>query len=188
MRCSEYSELMSLELDDLLDETQAKRFRAHLAQCDSCRLEWEALQRLSSVLQSEPLLWPASGFSDRVVARLHEREVRRKQVKGGLGLVAGSMGLWSVFALVLGLAFAAVWQPLLRLVWFDAVLPLLRGAADTWVLLGKALYAIVREMFTRPTWLVLPGYVLTALGLVVLWTCIVTRPRRHWAGVNALAE
>jgi anti-sigma factor RsiW len=188
MQCSEYSELMSLELDDLLDETQSTRFHGHVAQCDSCRAEWEALRRLSSALESEPLLWPASGFSDRVAVRLREREVRRRQVKGGLGLVAGSMGLWSILALVLGLAIAVIWQPLLHLVWVDAVLPLLRSAADILVLLGRALNAVVREVFTRPTWLVLPGYVLTALGLVVLWTWIVSRQRRHWVGVNARFE
>jgi len=98
------------------------------------------------------------------------------------------MGLWSIFALVLGLLFAVFWQPLLHLVWVDAVLPLLRSAANILVLLGRALYAVVREVFTRPTWLVLPGYVLIALGLVALWTCIVTRPRRHKVGANVRLE
>lgn len=188
MQCSEYSEQISLELDDLLDETQAARLQVHLAQCDSCRAEWETMRRLSSVLESEPLLCPTAGFSDRVAARLQRREERRRRLRGGLGMMAGSIGLWGVFVLVLGLMFAVLWQPLLHLVWVDAVLPLLQNAVNILVLLGRALYAVVRELFTRPTWLLLPGYVLMALGLFALWTRIVARRRWHWVGVDSPSE
>jgi anti-sigma factor RsiW len=185
MHCSDCSQQISLYLDDLLDKEEAARLQDHLAACELCQAEWEAMRRVSSLLETEPSLVPAADFTAGVVRRLQQREARRRRVRSSIGVLAGSMGLWAFAAVALALLLVVLWQPLLRVLWADVLLPLTEDALEIVAVLGRALYAVVRELCTRPTLLLLPGYALLALMLSVLWTRVALRPREPVLPTNS---
>jgi len=185
MLCSDYSEQISLYLDGLLDQEQVTRLQAHLAHCEACRAEWEAVHWLSSILEAEPAAAPAPDFAARGNLRLQRRETRRRRVRGGIGVLLGSVGLWGAAAVAVAFLFVVLWQPLLRIVWLDVGRPLVGNAFSILVVLGRALYSVVQELFQRPSWLLLSGNAILALGLLALWTRIVLRPRAPVLQMNA---
>ena len=103
MQCSEISECMSLDLDRLLGQEQAARMQAHLAQCEACHEEWEAMRSLSSLLRAEPMATPAPDFTGRVAQLLRQRQARRRRLYSSLGVLMGSVGLWAVVGVALSL-------------------------------------------------------------------------------------
>ena len=185
MHCSDCSEQISLYLDGLLDQEQVTRLQAHLAHCEACRAEWEAVHWLSSILEAEPAAAPAPDFAARVNLRLQQRETRRRRVHGGIGVLLGSVGLWGAAAVAVALLFVVLWQPSLRIVWLDVCRPLAGKASSILAVLGRALYSVVHELFQQPSWLLLSGYAILALGLIALWTRIVLRPRALVLQMNA---
>jgi anti-sigma factor RsiW len=185
MHCSDCSQQLSLCLDDLLDQEQASRLQGHLAACEDCRAEWEAMRRVSSLLETEPLLAPAPDFTARVVLRLQQRETRRRRVRSTLGVLMGSAGLWVIAAVALTLLLAVLWQPSLRVVWSDVLLPLADHISAIVAVLGRSLYVVARELCRRPTLLLLPGYALLALMLSALWARVVLRPREPVLHTNS---
>jgi anti-sigma factor RsiW len=185
MHCSDCSQQVSLYLDGLLDQEQVVRMKDHVAECEVCRAEWEAMRWVSSLLEAEPSLAPAPEFTARVVLRLQQREARRRRVRSSIGVLMGSVGLWAIAAVALGLVLAVLWQPLLRVLWADVVLPLADHAFAIMSVLGRALYAVARELCTRPTLLLLPGYALLALTLSALWTRVVLRAREPALHTNS---
>ena len=185
MHCSDCSQQLSLYLDDLLNQEQATRLQGHLAACEGCRAEWEAMRRVSSLLETEPSFTPARGFTARVLLRLQQGEARRRRVRSTLGVLMGSVGLWAIAAVALALLLAMLWQPSLRVLWTDVLLPLAEHALAIVAVLGRALYAVARELCMRPTLLLLPGYALLALMLSVLWTRVVLRPREPVLHTNS---
>ncbi len=93
-RCGEdMSELMSLALDGLLDGKSQERLDAHLAAYPECRQEWEALQRVSSLLASSTSKGPPLGFSARVERRLMTESRNRRRVFRGFAVLGGSLAL-----------------------------------------------------------------------------------------------
>lgn len=178
MHCSDCSQQVSLHLDGLLDQRQTVRLQGHLAECEICRAEWEDMRWVSSLLEAEPSLAPAPGFTARVVLRLQQREARRRRARSSIGVLMGSVGLWAIAAVAMVLILALLWQPLLRVLWSDVLLRLADHAIAIVAVLGRALYAIAREFCTRPTLLLLPGYALLALTLSALWTRVVLRARQ----------
>jgi anti-sigma factor RsiW len=178
MHCSDCSQQISLHLDGVLDQEQTVRLQGHVAECEVCRAEWEAMRWVSSLLESEPSLTPAPEFTAMVVFRLQQREARRRRVRSSIGVLMGSVGLWAIAAVALALALAALWQPLLRVLWSDVLLRLADHAIAIVAVLGRALYAVARELCTRPTLLLVPGYALLALTLSALWTGVVLRARQ----------
>ena len=117
MQCFDCSEWLSLRLDGLVEQEQSARLQEHLASCEVCRAEWEAIQGVSSVLEAASMVAPPLDFTANVALRLQQRQARRRRVRGGIGLMVGSVGLWSLAAVILALLFLTVWQPLVQLFW-----------------------------------------------------------------------
>jgi len=166
---------MSLHLDGLLSWEQAQHLQAHLAHCEACHKEWEAMCWLSSSLKAEPVATPAPDFAGKVVLRLRQREARRRRLCSSMGVVMGSVGLWALAGTALLSLFVVLWQPLIRIALFGAGLSLLNDVLSILAVLGKALWSVAYTLSTRPTWLLLLGYAALALGLMMLWTRIVFR-------------
>jgi predicted anti-sigma-YlaC factor YlaD len=185
MQCFDCSEWLSLRLDGLIEREQSARLQEHLASCEACRAEWEAMQGVSSVLQAASVVAPPLNFTANVALRLQQRQARRRRVRGGIGLMVGSVGLWGLAAAILALLFLTVWQPLVRLFWVDVMLPSARNVASIALVLGRALQAVIRELFSHPRWLLLPGYAMAAFGLIGLWTRVAIWPRRRAVRVNS---
>jgi anti-sigma factor RsiW len=168
-----------LQLDGLVEQEQSAYLQAHLASCEACRVEWEETQRVSSILEAASVVTPPLDFTAKLASRLQERELRRRRVRSGMGLLVGSVGLWGFAALVVAMLFLTVWQPLVRLFWVDVMLPLARNVASVALVLGGALHAVIRELFSQPTWLLLPSYAIAALGLIGLWMRLAIGPRQR---------
>lgn len=100
--------LMSLSLDGLLEDTDRQRLEEHVTSCSACRMEWEAMQQVSSLFERSPMVGPPLGFAIRVERRLEKKKKQQRQLFGGLALVTGSLSLAAVtvavvLVLVLGI-------------------------------------------------------------------------------------
>ena len=89
MRCQRATELMSLRLDQMLDQAGEEELEKHLKACPMCASTWTAMQGVSMLLAVAPMVGPAPGFTQRVKARIARRQSRRQLVTGYLVLAAG---------------------------------------------------------------------------------------------------
>jgi anti-sigma factor RsiW len=170
-RC-EHTESMSLHLDGLLEQEQARRLQAHLAECEACRYEWEAMCFASSMLEAEPRAIPALDFTASVTALVAEREAQRARVRSGMGVVLGSLGLWLLTGLSVLAVIALVWQPSWHVALLDVALPLARALTSTLGTLGNALLSVLSAL-SGGSLLPLLAYAAVALAAAALWTRIV---------------
>ena len=177
MQHCDCGEKVSLYLDGLLEPEQTKHMEEHLAQCETCRVQWEAMRLCTFLLKAEPPVSPAVGFTHRVISRLQQRETRRQRLRSSARVLIGTAGLGSVLVVGFGGLFSLLWQPLLRVLLSDVILPLMSRTVSLLYVLGRALNSVVRDLSMRPTWLLLPAYAIVALSLVTLWTCVVVRPQ-----------
>jgi len=72
----EFSLLMSLSLDDLLDETEQQQFQSYLERYPICARQWQSWQILDRHLVLTPSVDPAAGFVDRFEMRLAQQGSR----------------------------------------------------------------------------------------------------------------
>lgn len=166
---------MSLQLDGLQRPEQAQQLQAHLAECQTCREQWETMSWLSALLSAEPAATPASDFANRVTARLEKRAARRRRLYSTLGVCVGSVGLWAAAALVVLLIFTALVDPSMHTMLVEVVLSLGRNAVAIVTVLGKAVWSVAYAVLTRPAGLLVLGYALLAMALAALWTRVVFR-------------
>lgn len=103
MRCTEVRKRLAEYQLGGLDEAQREQIAAHLRECDECRAELRALERLDGLLVAvEPMEAP-SGLWERVRARMKPRrrgvrEWWRASARPALALAAAvlvaAVGLW----------------------------------------------------------------------------------------------
>ena len=108
----EFSMLMSLALDDLLDEEEQHLFDGYLAAYPSLANEWFEWQALDAQLVATPSVAPPPDFLINFENRLAQRQ-RRRHIWVGIGFGAVAMTLWIAAALAatsLG-AFILLGQP-----------------------------------------------------------------------------
>ena len=186
----EYSDqvaaLMSLALDGLLVAGDQERLMQHLAECPGCRLEWEAMQRVSALLGASPVVGPPLGFAIRVERRLAEKSRRRCRLFGGVAILTGSLSLVgaTIAAVTIVVVGAGAWH------WLDALPSMQQGAATVshvasgMGLVGRGVSSFLRDLLVRygPPLVILLGIIL--MFLVGLWAWLVSkRPgNRHHNG------
>jgi hypothetical protein len=89
MKCAEVTEMLSAYADGEIGGRRAAELRVHIAQCDSCRAQLEALGALQSRLtemMGEPM--EATDVSDLVMASLPARTTPRPVRWGWVGAAA----------------------------------------------------------------------------------------------------
>ena len=160
---------MSLALDDLLEVGDAKELQDHLAVCAVCRSTWQAMQQVSALFETSPMVDPPVGFVSRVERRLAQRDWAKKTTQWDLGkvpLLAGSLSLAAITLSVLMILTLGVitWH------WLDT-LPAVQQRTDVMAqvasgvgLLGKGLSLFLGELLTY----VAPFAFLLTVGLAVL--------------------
>jgi anti-sigma factor RsiW len=86
---AEFSLLMSLALDHLLDQEEKRRFQQYLQNFPICHREWRTWQQVHQRLQSAPAAEPPADFVQKLEARLLQQARRRQLWQGALlgGLV-----------------------------------------------------------------------------------------------------
>ena len=89
MRCQRATELMSLQLDNMLEEAKRLELDAHLGGCALCQEAWAAMRQVSMLFAAAPMVAPAPGFAQRVSERIAKRQSRKQLVAGYVVLAAG---------------------------------------------------------------------------------------------------
>jgi anti-sigma factor RsiW len=163
----EMTALMSLALDDLLEDAERQELDQHLAACSVCRSEWAAMQQVSALFESTPQVGPPLGFAVRVERRLEEKTKKQRQVFGGLALFTSSLSLagMTVAAVLMMVMGIAAWR------WLDSSPAVQQGTqtvsqvASGMGLVGKGASLFLGDLLLRYG---APLVILLGLGLAVL--------------------
>ncbi len=82
MKCTEISELLSLYIDNMLDENQVREVEEHLSSCDACRKEYNELNNMLALLSQTEMIPVPDEFSFRLKKAL--KEEKQKMIDEGL--------------------------------------------------------------------------------------------------------
>lgn len=182
MQCLEASELISLRLDQPLAAEQERVLQAHLANCQTCRTEWQMVQRVHTLFDGVSRALPPLQMKERVMASVQLRDGRLAAWKKGFLI---SVGL--IMALALGAAFCLGISALVAALLSGPLFiqPLIETVARLVAIVTTVMEALIiclRALLASPTWLVVVGYLLLAGALLVGWTRLVVRPYRSVDG------
>ncbi len=179
MQCQQITELMSLELDELLEDAERHRLYSHLAECPECQRTWAAMRQLSRVLTVAPMAMPSPDFTDRVMQRIAQRRARRQLVAGYLVLAAGLL-LLSALPLASWLrALIASYEPgTIPGVWGNVV-AFLAYVGDVLGSLVNAAELVVEAVLTTLPYGALLLVALLMGGLTIIWIQAVMGVRRR---------
>ena len=159
--------LLSLALDDQLDEQEAARLETLLAQEPNCMERWNAWQAVDSYFQQVPAVLPPVDFAAKFDERLAIRE-RRHRLRTGVifGLVA--VALWGSAIGGTVLLGALLWTN--QSVWLGG---LIHNIAYWWsalVQFGRAFGNAGEALWAAPqTRAVVLCYFLVAMGILATW-------------------
>lgn len=82
MKCTEIRELLSLYIDNMLDENQVREVEEHLSSCDACRKEYNELKEIMELIGQAEMIPVPDEFSFRMKKAL--REEKQKMIDEGL--------------------------------------------------------------------------------------------------------
>lgn len=168
--------LMSLALDDALDDDEAARFEALLRESPANEARWMAWHAVDEQLQQMPCALPATDFGEKFARRLEIQE-RQRRLRTGV---------------IFGVAAAAVWASALTgivmlgaLVWSnqgDLMAGMIYNLAYWWAAVGQfgqALLNTLEALWSAPqTRVVLVCYVALALAVLSGWFVFLRRSTR----------
>lgn len=89
----EFFLLMSLALDDMLDETEQATFDEYLAQYRMLAVQWDDWQLMHGQISAMPHAMPAPNFVARFEVQLAQQE-RRRQLRQGVWIGLVTLLLW----------------------------------------------------------------------------------------------
>ncbi len=169
-------ELIPAYLDGELVGEVKQRLEEHLAVCAQCGGELNALEEVGRLLSEAPLLSPRPGFTARVMARLAQREARRRLTRVAPALVAASLML-TFLALLSVVGFLTPWWGTLA-----APASLIKLGLDLWLrfmqtsttLAQTGSFLLGATLGALPPGLLL-SYSFLMLGLMMLWARLVIR-------------
>ena len=175
--CQDIGLLMSLALDQSLDESEARSLEEHLSQCSTCREEWEAMQRISQLFTDAPLMSAPPGFTDRVMQRLARRQARRQRFLAGAALLVACLSLTALALPETVRLLAMLWQVITEpslLSHCAKLVAQLLGLAES---LSGACWLVTTALFSPFDQPALLGYSLLVLALTILWIRLVAGSR-----------
>ncbi len=174
MYCQQMSQLMSLSLDDALDDAQASLLQSHLIECPACRAEWAAMQHVSHLLAGAPMIAPPAGFTLRVTHRLVSQETRRHNLFGGAALVMGSLSLTSLIVPLVAGMLILLWQACTHTSLVSRILYLVARLVTLLNPLLEAGRLMLNVLFPTPALLILFAYAVIILALTIVWLRLTT--------------
>lgn len=99
MKCNDIKELLSLYIDRLLDESQAKEVEDHLSSCDSCRKEYNEMKEIIDLLGQTEMIPVPDAFGLRLKKAL--KEEKQNMIETGiLGKPAKKKHQWRMITSV----------------------------------------------------------------------------------------
>lgn len=172
----EYSLLMSLALDNLLDAQEAHQLQTHLSTCEPCNQQWQTWQAIDRQFQVAPMLSPPVDFVQRVGTRL-ERAEKRRETRVGLLLAGLTLLIWTIGFAGIGVLLGLMIYN--QVGWFGQTL---HGLAYAWTMLavvGESVWRVMVGLSENPSAI---GAALCYVALVVLilvgWTRFLRRTIR----------
>lgn len=174
MNCKQASKMMSMRLDDRLDDVEIMHLEDHITGCSACQTEWHHLQALDNLLFSAPMVRPPVRMRVQVVARLSRREQARRAIIGGTTLTLGTvtLALLALAPALFGLLNATGIAPALIVGGPETVAQLMIFLGT----IGRALLVLI-EKFALPLASLGMCSLVTALALNSLWIGAVRRLR-----------
>jgi len=112
MSMDQFTEKISLWLDNELSPAEVTELEAHLTDCPACRQTYEAMQRVDRLFRTaaHQMVIPAPGFTRRFETRLaQQRLVKPWQLWLTMGaLLGGTVLIFSTWAMIGGIALLGV--------------------------------------------------------------------------------
>lgn len=127
----EFMLLMSLSLDNLLDEEEAARFETYVTAYPTLAIRWQSWQRLHQGFVAMPPVEPPAGFVERFETRLLQQERRRRL---WFGIVIGGVTLLLWTGVIVGLFSMGAYLFVNQGSWLGA---LIQNLTYAWVALGQ---------------------------------------------------
>lgn len=162
-----FSLLMSMALDDLLDNDEQVEFDTYLSTYAIFAEEWQEWQMLDSQLKATPAVEPPAGFMLNFEMRLLQHERRRKL---WWGMAFGGMAVVLWVAVMVGVASLGAFVLLGQPAWLTQAvheLAYLSANAGAWMTAGgSALTSILSTQQAMTLGLV---YMLVSVAMVASW-------------------
>jgi hypothetical protein len=181
---ADFSLLMSLALDELLDEEDTQRFHGYLSHHTGCAYQWRQWQQLDRLLEAAPHMEPPSDFAQRVAWRLAQQE-RKRQLwwATAVGLLFVLLCIGAVSGMVaLGL-YLVLNQPH----WLGGLIHTLAYSGATvqhWLATAGL---TLNTLLSSPEVLGLgAAYLLVAVVLIAYWVRFLRRTTRSEEGISLI--
>jgi len=176
--------LMSLTLDELVEEDQRSCLDAHLAVCERCAATWAAMQSASALLWSSPMVAPPASFVQQVMEGLERRErARRRWMRGAVIGGAILLSLLGVAGILIALTFGnALGTVSVLRETLQVFFALASGTVLAW---ARCLQVPLRLVGASTLILLVGGISLIAAGSAALWTWALMRLERRGAAPAA---
>lgn len=94
MKCDEIRELLSLYIDNMLDESQARAVEEHLSACEHCRKEYDELKEMLDLLGQTEMVSVPDEFQFRLKKGL--KEEKQSMITAGIIKPAKKKNRWHI--------------------------------------------------------------------------------------------
>ena len=134
MKCDEMQELLSLYIDNELEENEIKAVEEHLSICGDCRREYNELKEMTDLLRQAEMVPVPDAFSFRLKKAL--KEEKQSMIDAGIiaRVPAGKKNRWRIIASVAAVFMVGV----LSFGFYDEILGTLTGQFHGQDQAGKA--------------------------------------------------
>ncbi len=175
-RHDDWTMLMSLALDGLLDSDEQQRLDLHLSDCEPCQHQWQIWQSIDNSFQAPPWVIPTADFVQRVDQRIETLQtVRERRVAWTLALL--TILVWAVGFAGTGLLFTLLIYN--GVGWFAETLQWISNAWRTMTTVATTLWGVVVGLSQNPNTInLLLGYVALALAMLTGWGYLLRRSLR----------
>lgn len=177
MPCQDASELMSLSIDNRLSAAEQQNLEVHLAACESCRDEWAYMRRMNALLAGAKRVQPPPGFTTHVMARILQRILWRRILRGGSLMLVFSLLVAIIFSSII-IAVSPVFSPVIRTPFFAAIIAFFERSNALVLTCGNAIRLILNAAFNSNFPFIVIGYLMVAVVLVIWWTKVLLVPSR----------
>jgi hypothetical protein len=183
MPCQEASELMSLEIDNRLNSAEQQCLEGHLAACESCRDEWAFMRRMNALLVGAKRVQPPPGFTAHVMARIQQRILWNKILRGGSLVLVFSLLIATILSVIVIMASPALF-PFIQTPFIKTVIAFFTRSNGLMLVCGNAIRAILSAVFNSNFPFIVIGYLMVAIVLVIWWTKALLVPKPNTSTVN----
>jgi hypothetical protein len=81
MKCTDFEKTFDLIIDGEADDLQKTRFEIHIANCASCRLDFEHRQTVRKLLKNQTEVLPSSAFDERMMREFAAYQQTKQKIQ-----------------------------------------------------------------------------------------------------------